>query len=436
MCAAAPSSPPRIAVTGVGGYSRHHHLTLQRLEAAGLCRVVATCDPAGHAAQPENAELRVAERGVRVYPDFPAMLEGIAGAADAVTLPTPIHLHAPMHRACVERGLPVYLEKPPTLWWEELEEMIAMDARAVRPTEVGFNFTTEPARQALKARLVAGEFGALKAAAFWGSWPRPASYFTRNAWAGKLFVPGSPVPLLDSCAGNAMGHFVQNLLFWAGTSQAGFAAIRDVRACLYRAHAIVGADTVFAEARTETGVTLRFGGTHASGPPKEEHVESVWCERARWRYVTGRECEIIWTDGRREHFDLRAEGDWQERNFRLYFKYLAGEPAAPVNSLASCRTFVAFNDLLYGATPGIMPVAGEQVETTGDEVHGVYRAIRGIVPALRNFAEEGHWPDAANYGWAREPGVAHAADLPLVAVKLRALAARICKTADKNGVPA
>jgi len=161
----------------------------------------------------------------------------------------------------------------------------------------------------------------------------------------------------------------------------------------------------------------------------------VWCERARWRYVTGRDCEITWTDGRRERLDLSADGDWQERNFRLYFKYLAGEPAAPVNSLKSCRTFVAFNDLLYGATPGIVPVAGDQVETTGDAVRGVYRAIRGIVPALRGFAEEGRWPDAANYGWAREPGSTHAADLPLVAIKLRALAGGICKTPDKNGVP-
>ena len=422
MSAPSSSPAPRIAVTGVAGYARHHHLTLQRLEAAGLCRVVATCDPAAQAALPENAGLRLVERGVRVYPDFAAMLEGIAGVADAVTLPTPIHLHAPMHRACVERGLPVYLEKPPTLWWEELEEMITMDVRARRPTEVGFNFTTEPARQALKTRLLAGEFGRLRAAAFWGSWPRPAAYFTRNSWAGRLFVPGSPVPLLDSCAGNAMGHFVQNLLFWAGTTPAGFATIRDVRASLYRAHAIAGTDTVFAEARTEAGVALRFAGTHASAPVREEHAEWVWCEQASWRYVTGKECEIVWNDGRRERLDLSVDGDWQERNFRLYFKYLAGEPSAPVNSLASCRSFVAFNDLLYCASPGIVAIGGESVETNGEGSHRDYRAIRGIVPALRDFAETGRWPDPTNDAWAREPGTAHAADLPFAATKLRALA--------------
>jgi predicted dehydrogenase len=414
--------PPRIAVTGLAGYSRHHHLTLQRLEGVGLCRVVATCDPTDVVEQPEQAGLRLAERGVRVYPDFAAMLEGIAGQADAVTLPTPIHLHAPMHRACVERGLAVYLEKPPTLWWEELEEMITMDAKAPRATEVGFNFTTEPARQSLKARLLGGEFGRLREASFWGSWPRPESYFTRNNWAGRLYPPGGTIPLLDSCAGNAMGHFVQNLLFWAGASPAEFAAAQEVRACLYRAHAITGTDTVFAEARTAEGVALRFAMTHASAPPLEQHAEWVRCERAQWRYVVGQQCEIEWQDGRRELIDLRADGDWQERNFRQFFRYLAGEYATPFNSLAACRSFVALSDLLYAATPGIIGVGEGQVETIRHGDHGVYRAIRGVVPALRDFSESGSWPDAAQWPWACEPGRAHIADLPLVRAKLRALA--------------
>jgi predicted dehydrogenase len=415
---------PRIAVTGLGGYSRHHHLTLQRLEREGCCRVVATCDPASEAVLPAFADLRLAERGVRVYADFATMLEALPGAADAVTLPTPIHLHAPMHRACVERGLPVYLEKPPTLWWEELEDMIAIDARATRPTEVGFNFTSEPARQALKARLVAGEFGRLIEASFWGSWPRPEGYFTRNNWAGRLFPPGGTVPLLDSCIGNAMGHFVQNLLFWAAPQPAGFATVMEVRASLYRAHAITGTDTVFAEARTAEGVVLRVAATHASAPPREEHAEWVRCERAQWRYVTGQECEILWDDGRREQLDLRADADWQERNFRQYFKYLAGEQAGPVNSLAACRPFVAFNDLLYAATPGIIEVGGTLVDSLSHGSQGGYRAIRGVVPALQRWAEAGEWPGGPNSPWAREPGRAHLADLPMVAVKLRALAGR------------
>ena len=121
---------PRVAVTGLGGYARHHHLTLQRLESAGRCRVVATCSSSLDRMLPQSADLCLEARGVKLFRSLEAMLDGLAEAADCVTIPTPIHLHAPMHRACVGRDLPVYLEKPPTLWWEELETMIGADARA------------------------------------------------------------------------------------------------------------------------------------------------------------------------------------------------------------------------------------------------------------------------------------------------------------------
>jgi hypothetical protein len=51
---------------------------------------------------PLSADLRLPERGVKLYGGFEEMLAGLAGQADCITIPTPIHLHAPMHRACVE----------------------------------------------------------------------------------------------------------------------------------------------------------------------------------------------------------------------------------------------------------------------------------------------------------------------------------------------
>jgi len=415
-----PSSPPRIAVTGLGGYARHHHLTLQRLEAAGLCRVVATCDPSPEKMLPQSADLNLETRGVKIFSSFAAMVDNVAGAADAVTIPTPIHLHAPMHRACVERGLPVYLEKPPTLWWEELESMISVESKATRATEVGFNFITEPARQALKARLLAGEFGRLRAASFWGRWPRPAAYFQRNYWAGKILLPDSPIPLLDSCVGNAMGHYLLNLLDWAGPDAASFATIQEVQASLYRAHAIQGTDTVFAEARTPDGVVLRIGVTHSCPPESEGHAEYLSCDLAQLHYVTDRACVIHWVDGRQETIDLTTQGNWQERNFRRYFDFLAGHQAAPVVSLRNCRAFVAWNDLIFAATPGITTLAGPEI--TWHKDHSI-PAPDGIVAAVQDFAESGRWPhESPALSWARPPGRVHLADLPLALPRIRALA--------------
>jgi len=414
------SSPLRIAVTGLGGYARHHHLTLQRLEAAGLCRVVATCEPAREKMLPLSADLQLEARGIKVFDSFQAMVDAIAGAAEAVTIPTPIHLHAPMHRACVDRGLPVYLEKPPTLWWEELESMISTEARAPRATEVGFNFITEPARQTLKKRLLAGEFGRLRAACFWGRWPRPAAYFQRNHWAGKIFLPGSAVPLLDSCVGNAMGHYLQNLLYWAGADLAAFATVREVQASLYRAHDIEGTDTVFAEAQTPESVVLRISATHACPPESEGHAEFLSCEHAQLRYVTDRACTINWSNGRQETIDLTTQGNWQERNFRRYFDFLAGRHAAPVVSLSDCRAFVAWNDLLFAATPGISTVGGEWITR---QLGGTIPVPNRIAVAMQEFAESGRWPhENPDLAWGRRPGRAHLADLPLALSRIRALA--------------
>lgn len=416
---ALPPSFPRVAVTGLGGYARHHHLTLQRLESAGLCKVVATCEPSLERMLPLSADLRLVERGVKVYTSFESMLDALVSQADCITIPTPIHLHAPMHRACVERGIPVYLEKPPTLWWEELEDMIALDARARTATEVGFNFITEPARLAIKARLLSGEFGRLKAAAFLGLWPRPVAYFQRNDWAGRIFRPGAPVPLLDSCAGNAMGHYLQNLLHWAGPAN-GFASVVDVRASLAHAHAIEGPDTVFAEAMTNTGVALRFGATHACPPGNEGHAEYLFCENAQLRYVTDLSAEIRWNDGRVESIDLRHQGDWQERNFRRYFDFLAGRQSAPVVSLKDSRPFVAWIDLMYAATPGILPIDTSTIDWYDN---GTIPAPRGLADALRKFVENGRWPhEALALTWAQPPGRAHLADLPQAMAKIHSLA--------------
>ena len=69
-----------------------------------------------------------------------------------------------MHAECVKRGLYIYLEKPPTLSHEELLTMLDVEAGAQHTTHVGFNFVVEAQRQALKERLLGGEFGAVREA--------------------------------------------------------------------------------------------------------------------------------------------------------------------------------------------------------------------------------------------------------------------------------
>ena len=338
------------------------------------------------------------------------MLEECHPELDMVVVPTPIQLHAEMHAAATSFGIPVYLEKPPTLDYAELERMITADARARKSSVVGFNFIIEPLRLKIKERLLAGEFGAIRGATLNALWPRPASYFARNNWAGRLLAPDGRV-VLDSCFGNAMAHFVHNLLFWTGGPDLfTWARIAAVRAELYRAHRIEGADTFFVEADTSGGVTLRFALSHACAGTGTQ-AETVLCDKAVLRYTVGQQLEIRWTDGRVERVPLDPF-DALVENHLDYFRYLRGESPRPATTLADSRPFVALNGLAHISSGQIMPIPANLIGVVRDEKEQTdYLQVTGMPAALEQFLTRGAWPSAN--GWNREPPeVVTPADLP------------------------
>lgn len=403
----------------MGGFAGSHHSAVLRLEERGLAKLVCTCDPRHEAFAAEQQNWKFAARGVQVHSDYRELLAACHHGLDLFVVPTPIPLHAEMHAAATTFGLPVYVEKPPTLDYLELEKMIAADTRARKASVVGFNFIIEKARLSLKQRLLSGEFGAVRGATLSALWPRPASYFTRNEWAGRLIIGGRAV--LDSCFGNAMAHFVHNLLFWMGGPELfSWAQIAAVRAELYRAHAIEGADTFFVETDTITGVTLRFAVSHACAGQSTQ-CEMVLCDKAVLRYSVGRHIEIRWSDGREEKTLLDPFDPLME-NHLDYFRYLRGESPRPATTLSDSRPFVALNDLAHVSSGRISPIPAAQVTTIREEKEQKeYLNVNGMVAAQENFLTLGVWPGAT--GWERDPpDVVTPADLPRFHDVVRAMA--------------
>ena len=144
--------PIRIAIIGMGGFAGSHHHTVLRLEERGHARLICTCDPQPAAFANEQQAWHFGPRGVQVFSDYRQMLDVCHHALDLVVIPTPIQLHAEMHAAAAAHGLPVYLEKPPTLDHAELEAMITADERLPKSSLVGFNFIIEKPRLSLKQR--------------------------------------------------------------------------------------------------------------------------------------------------------------------------------------------------------------------------------------------------------------------------------------------
>ncbi len=412
----------RVGIIGMGGFAGSHHTTVARLEERGALKLVCTCDPRAAEFGSEREALRFAARGVRVFNDYRSMLDACAGELDYVAIPTPIHLHAEMHEAVTARGIPTYLEKPPTLDHAELDRMIAADTRARKSSMVGFNFIVERSRQALKERLLSGEFGAIRGGTLGAVWPRPSEYFTRNGWSGRLLVDGRIV--LDSCFGNTMAHFVHNMLFWTGTPGLySWAEIAAVRAELYRAHGIEGADTFFVEADLVSGCTLRFALSLAGSGPGTS-TETVICDRAVLKYAVGGQIEISWKDGRSERISGEPF-DGLEENHLAFGRYLRGEIPRPATTLEDSRPLVVLNDLAHISSGSIAPIPAHLVSHELDaKEQKDYLAVSDFARVVDQFLSRGVWP--SYLGWRRDNGeVVTPSDLPRFGAVVRAMAGRL-----------
>lgn len=413
--------PIAIGIIGMGGFAGDHHDAIVPLEDEGIYHLICACDPAMESFTPRQEALRFAERGIRTFTDFRAMLAACRDQLDVVTIPTPIPYHAPMHRACVEDGLAVYLEKPPTLDYAELEQMITVDAGARFQTVVGFNFIVEAERQALKRRLVSGEFGAVRRVVISELAPRNSAYYGRAAWAGRLLLDGRMV--LDSCIGNSMAHSVHNGLFWCGIDHVwNWGTLTSLTAELYRGHQIEGVDTAFVRAATAQGVELLVTASHACHG--WHHKERVECELAQITYhiynsgPNGALFTVLWNDGREETLGT-GKLDTLAANLRTYADYLNGKYERPLTTLADCRPFVQLIDLAYIAARTITTVRGNDLQYFDNG----FLEIQGLPEAAERFIATGDFPSQQQYPWAAPGGLACPDDLPQLSATISAMSA-------------
>lgn len=404
------NDPLHIGIIGMGGFAGSNHDAVKQLEADGRCKLICACDPNVESFTERMAEWDLVGRGVRVFGDYIEMLDACRDTLDVVTIPTPVPLHAPMHRACVERGLAAYLEKPPTLDYAELDEMLRVEERAVKLTNVGFSFIVDRQRRDLKRRILDGEFGKVRKVCFCGLSPRYVSYYRRAPWAGRLMMDGRLV--LDSCMGNALAHYTHNTLFWAGTDGVlSWGEVREVEAELYRAHDIEGTDTIFARAVTAEGLEVRAVFSHAcSGAPTVP--EWIVCENAVVHFTNYQGYRIAWNDGREETGEVCRNIDLYD-NLLAYFDYVTGKTARPATRLIDSRPFVQFHDLVYIASGGIATVPEEAVTRAAvPEGSSETIAIDGIRDIADEFFRSGKFPSGQGIGWARPGGRASSSDLP------------------------
>jgi len=174
-------SPIRIGVVGAGVFGRRHVDTVRSVPA---CELVAIVDPAPEAA----AWAR--EKDVRCFADHVKMLDEVK--PDAVIIATPNSLHVPVGLTCVERRLPILVEKPIADTVEASRTLVETAKRAAVPLLVGHHRRHNPLIERAREVVRGGGIGRLTAVTVLWLLQKPDEYFDaawrRQPGGGPLLI--------------------------------------------------------------------------------------------------------------------------------------------------------------------------------------------------------------------------------------------------------
>lgn len=139
----------RVAAIGVGSMGRNHARIYNELPDAEL---IAVADENLATAQTIGGQF-----GVSAYADFQQLLDKERPEAVSIAVPTALHYEVAM--AALESGAHVLIEKPIAATLEQGSALIDAAHRLNRVLTVGHVVRFNPAIQALKQKLVAGDLG-------------------------------------------------------------------------------------------------------------------------------------------------------------------------------------------------------------------------------------------------------------------------------------
>ncbi|MCL6608346.1 MAG: Gfo/Idh/MocA family oxidoreductase [Geminicoccaceae bacterium] len=163
---ATPAAPRRIRLGMVGGGQGAFIGAVHRMAARldDRFELVAGC----LSGDPQRARASAAELGLdpdRSYDDFESMARRearLARGIEAVAIVTPNHLHAPVARAFLRRGIHVICDKPLTTSLREARRLRELVARSGCVFVLTHNYTAYPMIRQARAMVAEGALGAIR----------------------------------------------------------------------------------------------------------------------------------------------------------------------------------------------------------------------------------------------------------------------------------
>lgn len=174
-------TPLRIGVIGAGMIGRKH---IEVALAEPHCRLAGIADPT------PAAKALAESAGVPHFATCEAMLE--MTRLQGVVVATPNALHVPMALSCIDRGVPVLVEKPIADTLEAAGRLVAAGEKAGIPILVGHHRRHNPLVRKARELIRAGEIGRLVAVVALATFLKPDSYFDqswrREAGGGPVLI--------------------------------------------------------------------------------------------------------------------------------------------------------------------------------------------------------------------------------------------------------
>lgn len=343
----------RFGIIGIGGYARQLVRSIEKVSEAADCKLVAAAvrSPAKYAEEIE----RLKASGVEIFSSNEEMLERCRGRCQAIFIPTGIDTHMPLTLATAEKGYHIHLEKPAAGTVQEVDAMIQAVRNAGVLCLVGFQAQHGDDVLFVKDRIVSGRLGKVKTLCCEAGWPRPASYYSRNSWAGNLRIGEKWV--LDGPAMNAMAHQVNNMLYFASPEAGGYAAPASVRAELYAVDGLESHDTAAIEIKTAEGPTLYFLGSHRTEESFDPAI-TIQAENGtvRWQIHAG--VTITYSDGTEETHPGRE--DQKEKMVANFAAAIRGnDPSKLGCDLSDSRQMVLALNGAHESSARIHPIPAE-----------------------------------------------------------------------------
>ena len=252
------------AIVGCGTVSWVHAKCIQQLDGAELA-AVADC-------KLERAEKMAADYGATPYESLEELLE--KEHIDVLHICTPHYLHVPMATAALERGIHVFMEKPPVISWQQWDELKAAANKAEETARLGVCFQNRfnSSVRYVKEQLDQGRYGRVLGARGMVTWHRDEAYYTDSGWRGCLATEGGGVLI------NQAIHTLDLIQYLIGEKPTAIRAVTDNQHLSGR---IEVEDTMAAYITYPQATACFYAATsYAADVPPLIELE---CERARVR---------------------------------------------------------------------------------------------------------------------------------------------------------